>query len=327
MTVPTLTRAQELVRMACYAPSAYNSQPWSWRINQDGAEVELHADRSRQLAVTDPTGRNLALACGAALDHFETAARAFGLHAEVALFPDPNQPDLFARLQLSSTSTSPHDIDMLTAIENRRTDRRGFTDWELPPGRVENLARAAAIVDVGVTAAPLAMQGQVETLIEEARQKHLRDPDVAAELDAWVRRHSSDGVPPEAAVPDRREQVTPPPDRFSRSSIAPSETSTAQVVVLSTAGDEQPDWLAAGRGLSRVWLEAAVEGLAVVPQTQITEVESTRIALRQLLELAGWPQVVVRLGWQESSAPHLPAPPARTRRCASPSSADEEENR
>ncbi|MFD0821037.1 nitroreductase, partial [Micromonospora zhanjiangensis] len=42
----------EAARRALRAPSVFNTQPWRWRIGPDG--LELHADRDRQLAATDP---------------------------------------------------------------------------------------------------------------------------------------------------------------------------------------------------------------------------------------------------------------------------------
>jgi len=41
--------------LACAAPSVRNSQPWLWRLGDH--RIELHADQSRRLPLTDPRGR------------------------------------------------------------------------------------------------------------------------------------------------------------------------------------------------------------------------------------------------------------------------------
>jgi len=50
---------------AILAPSVHNTQPWRFVLDSGG--LEIHADRTRQLAVLDPTGRQLHLSVGCAL--------------------------------------------------------------------------------------------------------------------------------------------------------------------------------------------------------------------------------------------------------------------
>ena len=57
-----LRRAAEQAHLA---PSVHNTQPWRLVIRPD--LLELYADRSRQLAALDPTGRQLIVSCGCAL--------------------------------------------------------------------------------------------------------------------------------------------------------------------------------------------------------------------------------------------------------------------
>jgi nitroreductase len=51
--------ARQVVELAARAPSVHNTQPW--RFVAGRAELNLYADRARQLTVLDPTGRTRGL--------------------------------------------------------------------------------------------------------------------------------------------------------------------------------------------------------------------------------------------------------------------------
>jgi hypothetical protein len=60
---------EEILTLACRAPSVHYTQPWLWRTH--GNRLELFADASRQLTQTDPESRDLMLSCGAVLHHVQ----------------------------------------------------------------------------------------------------------------------------------------------------------------------------------------------------------------------------------------------------------------
>ncbi len=94
---PRASALTQAAMAALRAPSIFNTQPWRWRLTDDAAE--LRVDRGRQLNVVDPDGRFMVLSCGIALDHARTALAAAGFEAAVERFPDPDEPDLLARLR------------------------------------------------------------------------------------------------------------------------------------------------------------------------------------------------------------------------------------
>ncbi|MGE5831069.1 MAG: nitroreductase, partial [Micromonosporaceae bacterium] len=102
MSLPAQTYALvQAARLAGFAPSIHNTQPWHWRI--DGSTMELLAEPTRQLAVTDPEGRMLTISCGAALHHVRVALAAEGWAVDVERVPDRDDRDLLARLDLAGT--------------------------------------------------------------------------------------------------------------------------------------------------------------------------------------------------------------------------------
>ena len=61
------TKLITAVEHAVLAPSSHNTQPWQFRLIEDG--LQLFADRSRALPVVDPHDRALVISCGASLFH------------------------------------------------------------------------------------------------------------------------------------------------------------------------------------------------------------------------------------------------------------------
>ena len=89
---------EEMVELACRAPSVHNTQPWRWRARE--STVDLFADYTRQLVYADPTRRDLMISCGAALHHLQVAAAGLGWAARVTRFPDPSEERHVATIAL-----------------------------------------------------------------------------------------------------------------------------------------------------------------------------------------------------------------------------------
>ena len=308
------TVARRLVGLACRAPSVHNTQPWAWRIGPDG--IDLYADHSRQLTMSDPDGRNLVISCGAALHHLQVAALATGWRPEVTRLPDPADPDLLAHVRLTPAPSPPAALEQLKALTRRCTDRRRFTSWPLPAERLEGLATLAAEWDVhGVALTDESDRFQVELLVSRALQLQSRDRAVAEEQRAWVHRGSADdgvpvqGLPVEAPGRDSRRS------RFGTGELDDPgrDVDGGDGLVLLCAAVDQPlSWLRAGEALSALWLYAVHEGLSVVPLSQVVEVPESRAALQYgVLGGLAAPLLLVRVGWQAISRSQLEPTPRR----------------
>ncbi len=319
MSTPTMKVSRELIRTACCAPSIHNTQPWSWRL-PSADTIELYADRSRQLKQIDPDGRDLVISCGAALHHLTVAAEGFGLSAETRTPPPGSDGDLLARVHLGPGATTPQSVELLSALENRMTDRRGFTDWEVPGPRLRRLAELATAW--GVHVLPVTDPGlssQVRSLVEQARDVQAANPLGTEEQDAWIDHAADDGVPVRSAMPRPLEGVPRNRDRFSpgdhehtRARPGAIDHAGDVLMVIYTAYDNQESWLAAGQSLSALWIRATQDGMSLTPESQVIEVDQTRTLLRRtLLDDLGHPQVLVHVGWQDFSRSQLDRTPRR----------------
>lgn len=306
--------ARAVVVLARQAPSVHNTQPWRWRV--DGQVLELRADRERQLARSDPSGRNLMISCGAALHHAVVAAAGLGRSASVTRFPDPEEPDLLARIRLGEDiSVTPAATRLMDAIASRRTDRRRFTSWPVPGERLDALAEAARGCRARVI--PLTDADQrstVERLADRAIEVMSKDRTLLAEQKAWIARADDEGIPVAALPPRHSSQRR---DRFHLERAVTGEgdggvTTSDQVLAICTARDDAESWLDTGETLSALWLQATLLGLSLVPLSQVIEVAETRAALREEI-LAGLahPQMLVRIGWLQLTRRGLVPTPRR----------------
>jgi hypothetical protein len=283
---------------AGHAPSILNTQPWRWRLESD--RLELFAERSRQLPVTDPLGRMLMISCGAALHHARTALAAAGLSAHVTRLPDPDQPDLLAIVTVTGpVPVSEAATRLAEAIPMRHTDRRPVSETPLPDGHLNAIAAAArAEADLHILAS-----GQVPDLaaaVHRAAAVQADDPRVGAELAYWTGTSAPTGTGiPADVLPDHPAQTTVPGRDYGRTgtlAIGSGHDRAAVYALLFGATDDPVSWLRSGEALSAAWLTATTLGASVVPLCDVVEVTYTRQTLRCLLAGLGCPHLVLRLG-------------------------------
>ncbi|HEX2904828.1 MAG TPA: nitroreductase family protein [Jatrophihabitans sp.] len=288
---------------ATLAPSVHNTQPWLWR--HSDSRLELCADRSRQLRVLDPTGRQLLISCGCALFNARVHLAADGFEAVVRRFPDPADPDELAVIE-ATRAAGPSELRALNPLlEQRQTNRRQFADDAVAPEVVDELVAAAAAEDCEV----FVIQQEshriaTAVLSQKADQAENANPAYRAELRAWTSDDPSrrDGVPA-AAVPhvdaDAEDDI-PIRDFDTRGSgWLPTKTRSSLqqcLLLLCVPEDSELAWLRAGEALERIWLEATRHGYAMSLFTQVIEVPHTREALRAELGLVSHPVVLIRVG-------------------------------
>lgn len=306
---------RRIVELACLAPSAHNTQPWTWRRTETG--LDLYADTERQLPAADPERHNLLASCGAALHHAQVVARELGWEPAVERFPDGQGSTLLARIVLTPAGepADPEESAVLRTVEQRRTDRRRFTSEPVPDEQVSMLAALGS--RYGVSALPLVGYGErlrVERLVAAALEHHGEDEARALEQAAWVDPAGPEGVP-SASLPAR---ATASPSRRSRFGVGtleepgPDVEASDGLLLFWAESDEPLAWLRAGEALSAVWLEATRTGMSVVPLTQVVEMPQTRHLLaHQVLRDRAVPLLLLRVGWQAPDRDDLPPTPRR----------------
>ena len=314
-TMVETTVIENAVRIACRAPSLYNTQPWLWVM--DGAGLDLFLDTSR-VVHTDRSMREAHIGCGGALDHLRVAMAAAGWIADVERFPDPANPAHLARVKfVPADSVTVGQRRRADAMLKRRTDRLPFlapVDWEsfapLLRGGIDGTG-------VRLDVLPEETRPRLVEAAEFTESLRLYDSPYHLELDWWTAPFEvSEGIPYSSLISaaeshrvgvNRHFPFTRDLDR--RAGIT---RDFSKILMLSTEDDTHANALACGEALSRVLLECTMAGLATCTVSQLTELSVSRELLAAITSHTDLPQVLIRVG----VAPALDGTPPPTPRRA-----------
>lgn len=299
-------RLRHLLRYAVLAPSRHNTQPWLFEV--EGDEVRVYADHARALPSADPDGRQLLMACGAALVNLRIAAHHFGHATSSEILPGYRPDGLVARVRLEERcSTTPDGEAMFRAIPLRRTNRLPLEGREPPEGLVTALLREARRDRVWLRSIEEHQRRAVSELVAEGDRLQWANPKFRSELAGWTRPNGSsrrDGMPGYSyGMSDAAAFVHPLAVRFASAGRAEAERDRRRalvskaLLVLSTDGDGQAEWIAAGEALQRVLLRATCAGLYASYFAQAVELPELRQRLAETLGGMGAPQIMLRLGY------------------------------
>ena len=160
---------------------------------------------------------------------------------------------------------------------------------------------------------------RVAALIAEADERQFDDPRFRRELASWIHSsRSTDGMPALSqgfsAVSDFTTKIAALTIRTFDvgNGVAAAHEQLARgsplLVALSTPMDNNEGWLTAGQGLQRLLLVATQNGYSASYLNQAIEVSELRDRLASELQMAGYPQLLLRIG-RGSPAPHSPRRP------------------
>jgi nitroreductase len=298
--------------LATQAPSVHNSQPWRWRVG--GESLHLYADPALRLPHTDPDGRDMMLSCGASLHHLVVALAALGWQAKVHRFPNPDDSDHLASIELFGHAATELDVTMAAAIPRRRTDRRHYSSRPVPVANIALMGARAA--RGGVMVRQVESLPKLQRVVAMAAFQHATDYDYLAELTAWSGRYASLAGVPARNTPKPEPNSTIPARHFAGPTLhQPADAEAADnavVLALGTKDDSRLAHLRAGEATSLVLLTATGLGLANCPITEPLEIAETRAAIRDdVFGDSGFPQMLLRIGWAPENAAPLPSTPRR----------------
>ena len=326
---------RHLVRAAILAANPHNSQPWRFHVQP--ARIDLHADLARSIGSIDPLLREMHIGLGCALENLLLAASARGFICRVALFPEPADATLVARIELKLRRTLQETSPLFAAIPHRHTNRGAYdVARSIDPSMLDEmqaLSHDIPAVTVRWFTSPKSRQN-VGKFIVQATEAIIADRQQSRDSAAWFRsswqeiQQKRDGLTVDAqALPAwirTAAKILPPISREQADQIWLKSTRDVQVttaaafgVLLTRDAADNANRVQSGRVWQRMHLWAVTKGLAVQPLNQMPERADRERALglephfgTVLKELAGDPgwQVLMpfRLGYPTVAA--LPSP-------------------
>ena len=286
-----------LVREAALAPSVHNVQPARWRFGPDGWLMCYHA-MERVLPEADPTGHDVRLSLGAAIEGMAIASSRMRCHLHVVALgekvsdqewasrlgppPDAMQPAAMLRIVPGR-----EDEDALaSATENRRSWRGQFSG--------DASAQVASLRHEDLFVSAREHLARVADWQDTATWHFEQGPAYHAELWRWLRLSPNhpdwarDGLNAEALVLSPLERrvaaVLLRPRVFSalaRIGVARALVSekaairSASGLLVFAPPASLDDWTV-GRRFYRAWLTATRAGLALAPMSALADWSDTR---------------------------------------------------
>jgi nitroreductase len=292
---------------AVLAPSSHNTQPWLFKV--EDTAIEVYADRARALPVCDPDDRELVISCGTAVFHTRIALRHFGHGDVLEILPKNHDADFLARIARGDPyEATPEEQKLFRAIQKRRTNRSGFEDRKVPDGLLVDLQQAARVE--GATLHVVRGENRrnaVVDLVAEGDRTQMAQKSFRRELAAWVRSNRStqqDGIPGYGFGFTDIVSVGGPfvirtfdLGGFQAAKDRELAAGSPVIAVLHTEADNPRDWIAAGQALARVLLRARADGVWASFLNQPIEVEELRPKLRDAVDITGFPQILLRMGY------------------------------
>ena len=301
------------VKYAILSPSGHNTQPWLFKLNEDS--IEVIADRTRALPVIDPDDIELIISVGAALENLLVAMRYFGYEPKVDYFPDEGDNDLLARVRYNEKyQPTDNDKKLFKAIPNRRTNRTQFAEQGIAEQILQEFESSVYAEKVNLfVIRDKSKREDVLKLIEKGDKVQCDDKSFCRELAQWVhpnRKNSKDGIPGYAfGMNDLISYAGP----FFIGNLEWGNIQAARdrnlvkgspvLAELECKENEPIDWLFTGMSLSRLMLTAADEGISASYLNQPIEVPDLKKQLKEMLNLSGYPQLIIRMGYGKQVKP------------------------
>jgi hypothetical protein len=298
-----------LIGYAILAPSSHNTQPWKFVLKPDGA-IDVFMDKDRWLKVADADQRELHLSVGCALENLLIAAKHFGFMTNVSYFPDPQNNDLAACVQLKRTIEPQQHTDdsLFEAIIIRHTNHKSFNRRRpIGPDLLQRFQNCCDEPSLRLyMTSDKDIKSKVHDLIVRSDAVTFANPEYREELAYWI----GQGVFGTSWLMSQLGRLA-----MGYLNLGPFITGNDEEALMSApifaliaaVENDRVSQVKAGQLFERIYLASALLGIGVRPMSQIVEVPEQRVELDRLIQLPNsFPLQPFLLGYVEPTKEHTP---------------------
>ena len=298
-------QTEELLRLATLAANSHNTQPWQFKLNNDG--LDILPDFTRHLSAVDPDNHHLFASLGCAAENLSIASARSGKTGNVAFDPTGD-----GKVNFKFSNGAQKNDALYDSIPLRQSTRNIFDGRTVPTEQLALLQLAAAIkgVDLVLLTARREMDN-VRDLVVAANSVQMADKAFVTELKTWMRFNPRQALKAGDGLfsATTGNPVLPTwlgPSLFDFVFNAKTENakyidqiaSSAGIAIFVSQKDDAEHWMLAGRACQRFALQATALGLKHAFINQPVEVAKFRPELAALAGLPGRrPDIVMRFGY------------------------------
>ena len=201
-------------------------------------------------------------------------------------------------------------------IEKRQTNRSVYDGKRIDPALLQNLVAQTGATGIFTFANGTPLFEKLTDAVLQGNTAQMSDPAFKNELLSWIRfnkKHSEsthDGLSYAVlGAPNLPRWVTEPIVKGSLKAKTQNKTdlkkiqSSSDMVLITTATNDIPTWIATGRTLERFLLLLTQAGIAHAYLNQPCEVPEVNTSLREkLTENNVYPQILLRIGYAKPVA-------------------------
>ena len=297
--------AHDLIRYAALAANSHNSQPWRFRVTQNG--IDILPDPARRLSAVDPDDHHLFASLGCAAENLSIAAAMREVPGALTFLPEDG-----GTLRFDRGGGAQAEPALFAAIPKRQSTRADYNGKSVSAADLATLSNAAAITGVDlmlITDPP--MMSQISDLVLAGNSAQMIDAAFVRELKTWLRfspahaLQTGDGLfSATSGNPALPEWLGPTMFDLMFKAKAENEkyarqiATSAGIAVFVAQGEGPEHWMQAGRACQRFALAATALGLKHAFLNQPVEVVRLRPDLAALIGMPGRrPDIVMRFGY------------------------------
>lgn len=298
----------KIVRSAVKAPSGHNTQPWLFAKEENG--ICMKPDFKKELPVADPLHRELFISLGCAAETALIAARFYGYNPTLQINVLHSNCSIKIALTQNDRIEQP---DLFSYITTRQTTRNLYDKKSIPGHDIESLKTSVTEASISILFYTEQHEtGKFAPFIAEASSLQMINPDFKKELIHWMRFSEREAMQKGDGLFTACNGV-PSMGRFFGSFVlqnfvnAKSENkrmlkqleNSAAVVLFTSAIDNIESWIKTGMAFQRFALVATRLGLSHSYLNLPCQIPQVREMMMHDLGLAGFPQLIIRLGYSE----------------------------